>query len=155
MDDERPPLDPAHLEPQSLPDAEIHRAVAATVLDVLLPALRDDADWARAAALQLVGLTRYAAGRGPDRTAARVAELADVLTTLAGNELVARAWNGSLSQRAVMEAAGVVLAEAAGRDDLAANEARAAIRSVLVRQLDDELAETAPLVDAFRGKLDG
>jgi hypothetical protein len=155
VNEEPPPLDPAHLELQSLPDAEIHRAVAATVLDVLLPALRDDAHWARAAALQLVGLTRYAARRGPDRTAARLAELADVLTTLAGNELVATAWNGELSQRAVMEAAGVVLAKAAGRDDLAATEARAAIRSMLVRQLDDELAETAPLVDAFRGKLDG
>ena len=61
-------------------------------------------------------------GRGPDRTEARVAELADVLTTLAGNELVATAWNGDLSQRAVMEAAGAVLAEAVGRDDAAAAE---------------------------------
>jgi len=145
----------AHLEPQSLPDAEIHRAVAATVRDVLLPALRDDADWARAAEIQLIGLTRYAAGRGPDRTAARVAELSDVLSALAGNQLVAAAWDGSRSQQAVMGAAGAVLAAAVDRDDREATEARAAIRPVLVRQLDDELTETAPLVDAFRGKLDG
>ena len=143
------------LERQSLTDAEIHRAVAATVLDVLLPALRDDADWARAAAIQLVGLTRYAARREADRTAARVAELADVLTALGDNELVADAWDGDRSQRSVMRAAGIVLAAAVTRADLAATDASAAIRPVVVRQLDDELVETAPLVDAFRGRLDG
>jgi hypothetical protein len=142
-------------ERQSLTDAEIHGAVAATVYDVLLPALRDDAEWARTAAIQLVGLARYAAERGPDQTAARVAELAGVLSALAGNELVAAAWAGDRSQRGVMAAAGAVLAAAVVREGRAANEARAAIRTVLVRQLDDELAETASLVDAFRGKLDG
>ena len=143
------------LEPQSPTDVEIHRAVAATVHDVLLPALRDDADWARVAAIQLVGLTRYAARRTPDRAGTQVEELAGVLAALAGNELVAAAWDGDRSQRAVMRAAGEVLANAVGSVDRAAREARAAIRPVLVRQLDDELGETAPLVDAFRGKLDG
>jgi len=150
VDDEQ-----SDVERESLTDAEIYRAVADTVHDVLLPALRDDAEWARAAAIQLVGLARYAERRGPDQTAARVAELADALTALAGNELVAAAWDGDRSQRAVMHAAGVVLAAAVGRADPPAIEARAAIRALLVRQLDDELAETAPLVDAFRGKLDG
>ena len=150
MDDAQPSI-----EHDSLTDAEIHRAVAATVHDVLLPALRDDADWARAAAIQLVGLTRYAARRAPDRTAERVAELAALLDALAGNELVAAAWDCDRSQRAVMHAAGAVLAAAVGRADPPATDARAAIRPVLVRQLDDELAETGPLVDAFRGKLDG
>ena len=150
MDDAQPDI-----ERQSLTDADIHRAVAATVPDALLPALRDDADWARAATIQLVGLARYAARRGPDQTAARVAELAEALIALAGNELLAAAWDGDRSQRAVMHAAGAVLAAAVGRADPPATEARAAIRPMLVRQLDDELAETAPLVDAFRGKLDG
>ena len=143
------------LERQSLTDAEIHRAVAATVRDLLLPALRDDAEWARAAAIQLVGLTRYAAGRSVDQTAARVAEIAAVLDALAGNERVDTAWNGDRSQRAVMRTAGEVLAAAVGRDDPDARAAVEALRPVLVRQLDDELAETAPLVDAFRGRLDG
>ena len=150
MDDVEPDL-----QAQSLTDVEIHRAVAATVRDVLLPALRDDADWARAAAIQLVGLTSYAARRSADQTTARVAELADVLTALGDNDLVRAAWDGDRSQLAVMRAAGAVLAVAVGRADAAADEARAAIRPVLVRQLDDELSETAPLVDAFRGKLDG
>ena len=143
------------IERQSLADAEIHRAVAATVRDVLLPALREDADWARAVAIQLVGLARYGAERSGDQTVARIAELAGVLDALAGNELVDEAWNGDHSQRAVMGAAGAVLAAAVGRDDDAARAAVGALRPLLVRQLDDELAETAPLVDAFRGRLDG
>ena len=143
------------LERQSLTDVEIHRAVAATVREVLLPALRDDAGWARAAAIQLVGLTQYAARRAPDRTVDCVAELAALMTALAGNELVDDAWDGDPSQRAVMRAAGTVLASAVGRDDEASRAAADALRPVLVRQLDDELAETAPLVDAFRGRLDG
>ena len=142
-------------EPQSLTDAEIHRAVAATVREILLPALPDDAGWARAAAIQLVGLTQYAARRGPDRTIACVAELADVLSALAGNELIDATWDGDRSQQAVMRAAGAVLAAAVGRDDESARAAVGALRPVLVRQLDDELAETAPLVNAFRGRLDG
>jgi hypothetical protein len=145
----------SRLEPQSLTDAEIHRSVAATVLEVLLPALRDDADWARAAAIQLIGLTEYAAARSGDHTEARVQELWVVFDELVGNELVDAAWNGDRSQRAVMAAAGAVLAAAVARDDAAARAAVDALRPVLVRQLDDELAETAPLVNAFRGRLDG
>lgn len=148
-------MDDADIERNSLSDAEIHRAVAATVRDVLLPALPEDAGWARAAAIQLVGLTQYAAQRGPDRTAARVAELADVLRSLAGNELVDAAWDGDPSQRAVMGAAGAVLAAAVGRADDASRAAAEALRPVVVRHLDAELAETAPLVAAFRGRLDG
>jgi hypothetical protein len=139
----------------ALDDAEIHRAVHTTLVDVLLPALRDDAEWARAAAIQLAGLARYAERRGADRTEARVAELADVLAVLAGNELVKEHWDGTRSQRSVMSAAGAVLAAAVTRRDPAAVEARRVLRPVVVRQLDDELAETAPLVAAFRGKLDG
>ena len=148
-------MDDAGYQRDSLSDADIHRAVAATVRDVLLPALPDDAAWARAAAIQLVGLTQYAAQRGPDRTAARVAELAAVLRSLAGNELVAAVWDGDSSQRAVMGAAGQALAAAVGREDAAARAAVDALRPVLIRQLDDELAETGRLVDAFRGRLDG
>lgn len=140
---------------ESLTDTEIHRAVHATVVELLLPAIRDDAEWARAAAVQLAGLARYAERRGVDRTEARVAEVADILSALAGNELVDAHWDGDRSQRSVMGAAGAVLAAAVARRDPAAVEVRQALRPVVVRQLDDELAETAPLVDAFRGKLDG
>jgi hypothetical protein len=138
-----------------LTDAEIHRAVHRTIVDVLLPAIGDDSEWARAAAIQLAGLARYAERRGVDRTEARVAELGELLATIATNELVAEHWDGGRTQRSVMGAAGAVLAAAVDRHDAAADEARRTLRPVVVRQLDDELAETAPLVDAFRGKLHG
>ncbi len=144
----------AEFAPQALTDAEIHRSVFETVVNVLLPALPDDAEWARATAVQLAGLVRYAADRGPDRTEERVAELAAILDALSNNAIVAEVWDRGHSQHAVMTAAGSALAVAVGRDDSAASEVRTVLRPVLVRQLDDELAETAPLVNAFRGKLE-
>jgi hypothetical protein len=144
----------ADVEPQGLTDREILRSVEDTVLRVLLPSLRDDAGWARAVAIQLAGLARYAAQRPPDATAERVEEITAVLVGMTGNEIVAGVWNGETSQRAVMEAAGAALATAVGRNNEAADEVRRRLRPVLIRQLDDELAETSMLVDAFRGKLD-
>jgi len=138
-----------------LSDAEIYRSVRATLLDVLLPALPAEAEWARVAAIQLAGLVTYAERRGPDRTSARITQVVEALTALRGNPLVAAAWDGDRSQMAVMGAAGAALVSAVGRDDSNATEVRTVLRALLVRHLDDELAETAPLVDAFRGKLDG
>lgn len=139
--------------PQRLTDDEILRSVETTVLDVLLPALDDDAEWARAAAVQLVGLVRHARSRGADRSSARLVEVAATLAGMGDNAIVAEVWDGDRSPASVMEAAGRALAAAVGRDDVAARQVRAVLRPKLVRQLDDELAETGPLVDAFRGKL--
>lgn len=134
-------------------DADLWRCVEQTVHRVLLPAISDE--WARAAAVQLVGLARYAVRRPDDRTAERAAELASVLGSIAGNELVAAEWTaGSSDPSTVMGAAGRILASAITRDDAAGDEVRAVLRPVVLRQVDDELAFTAPLVDAFRGKLD-
>ena len=144
----------ADIKPQGLTDREILRSVAETVRRVLLPSLRDDAGWARAVAIQLAGLARYAAQRPPDATAERVEEVTAVLGGLTGNEIVAGVWSGETSQRVVMQAAGAALAAAVGREDEAADEVRQRLRPVLIRQLDDELADTSMLVDAFRGKLD-
>jgi hypothetical protein len=138
-----------------LDDADLWRAVEHTVGDVLLPALGDDQPWARAVAVQLVGLARYAGSRPTDQTAQRIAELAGVLDSLAGNELVEAAWHGDRSERGVHAATGAVLAAAVGRDDAAAAEIRSVLRAVVIRQLDDELGVTSALVDAFRGRLDG
>jgi hypothetical protein len=84
-----------------------------------------------------------------------VAELAAALHALSANEIVAAAWDGDRSERVVMSAAGASLAAAVGRGDAAAIEVRAVLRPVVVRHLDDDLAVTAPLVGAFRGRLDG
>jgi hypothetical protein len=136
-----------------LDDAALWRCVDATVHDVLLPALPADQQWARAVAVQLVGLARYAASRPADTSDLRAAEAAAVLETLGDNPLVR--WSGDHQAGPVMEAAGAALAAAIGRDDDAAAEIRALLRPVLLRQLDDQLTVTAPLVDAFRGNLDG
>jgi hypothetical protein len=141
--------------PRALTDAEIHRSVAETLVNVILPALRDDADWARASAIQLVGLVRYAATRGPDPAAGFVDELAAVMATMSSNAIVAAVWQGDRSPPSVMDAVGRALALAVGRGDAPAAEVRTVLRPVVVRQLDDELGATAGLIDAFRGRLDG
>jgi hypothetical protein len=145
----------ADIEPQGLTDREILRSVEETLLRVLLPSLRADAGWARAVAIQLAGLARYAVQRPADATAERVEEITARLSELAGNEIVSEVWSGGTSQRVVMEAAGTALAAAVGREDDAADEVRRRLRPVLIRQLDDELGATSMLVDAFRGQLDG
>lgn len=143
---ERPEL------PGRLDDGELWRCVDETLTHVILAALPDDAEWARAAAVQLIGLVRYAERRGADTTAERTRELARVLRQLAANEHVN--WDGQVSERSVDDAVGSALADAAGRTDADADEVRRVLRPIAVRQLDDELAVTAPLVAAFRGKLD-
>ena len=143
------------VEPARLTDAELWGAVETTVRDLLLPAIRADEDWARAAAVQLVGLARYAKSRPPDDTARRAEELAVTLDGLDANEIVTAVWSGDRSDRAVREAVGRALSLAVGRTDDAAEEVRRVLRPVVVRQLDDELAITGPLVVAFRGQIDG
>jgi hypothetical protein len=133
-------------------DEELWRGVEHTVRRVLLPAIDDD--WARAAAIQLVGLARYAATRPDGRVAANAAELAAVLTTLAANPIVATTPKASDAPTDVLAAVGAVLAAAVDDDGPDGEQIRAVLRPVLVRQLDDELAVTAPLVPFFRGYLD-
>ena len=133
-------------------DAEMWRSVEATVRDVLLPSIADD--WARVIAVQLVGMARYAATRPADPTAARVAELTDVLDRLAGNAVVAAHWPvPSAGPGAVLAATSAVLADAVARDDAASDDVRAELRSVVSRHLDEDLAVTGMLMPYFRGQL--
>ena len=147
MADEPSPRRPARLD-----DVELWRSVDATLTDVVLPAIPADEAWARAATVQLIGLVRYAARRPADPTPERVRERARTLRPLAANELVD--WDGEVTETSVAGATGRALAAAVGATGEAADEVRRVLRPVVVRQLDDELAVTAPLVDAFRGKLD-
>lgn len=135
---------------QRLTDAELWRGVEFTVLNVLLPTIDDE--WARAAAIQLVGVARYATRRPDDETAPQVAEVAEVLTRIARNPLVTQPVDGS--PHAVMTAAGSALAAAVNDDGPDGDEVRAVLRPVLLRHLDTEFDITGPLVNAFRGKLD-
>lgn len=133
-------------------DEQLWRGFEHTVRDVLLPAIGDE--WARAAAIQLVGLARYAATRPHGRVEANTAELARVLDTLAGNPIVARVPRSSDSAADVLAAAGAALAAAVDDDGQDGDEIRAVLRPVVTRQLDDELAITAPLIPYFRGQVD-
>jgi hypothetical protein len=132
-------------------DEQLWRGVEHTVHRVLLPTIDDE--WARAAAIQLVGLARYAATRPVGRAEANTSELADVLAELARNPIVAAA--GATDSRVdVLAAAGSVLAAAVYDDGPDGDEIRAVLRPVVVRQLADELAVTTTLVPFFRGQLD-
>ncbi len=130
-------------------------SLAAELYDDILPAIDDRDEWARAATIQLIGLVRYGARRGPDPTGQRLAELAGALESIAANPLVAAHWSpgDNPEPSRVMTALAAALADAVGRKDAAADQVRSTLRPIAVRQLDDELAETGPLVDAFRGRL--
>ena len=145
-DDTPPPLS------DRLSDDELWRGVEATVRDVLLPALTDD--WARAAAVQLVGVIRYARRRPADPLDARVDELRAVLHDLGDNPLVVANPLRAGDAADVFAVVGRILAAAVADDGLHADEVRRVLRPVVVRQLDDELEVTGPLVAAFRGQLD-
>ncbi len=140
--------------PDRLADDELWRCVGVTLRDVILPAIDADHEWARVAAIQLVGLARYAETRPADPAGGRTAELASALASLADNPSVADAWDGDATDASVQAAVGAVLARAvvapAGDPSHAAADV---LRPITVAHLDDELAITGPLVDAFRGRL--
>lgn len=129
-----------------LTDRAILSCVSSTLREFVLRG--DGSAHARTAVTQLTGLVDYAARREPDRTSDRNEQLTQALEGLAGNEILSGVWPGEPH-----EAAARALAACVGRDDLEAEAVRSALRPLLVRQLDDELAATAPLLDAFRGRL--
>ena len=133
-------------------EQQMWRAVEATVRNVLLPSIGDD--WARVAAVQLVGMARYAQQRPPDPLAARAAELRGALDRLAANPIVAsHPVPAGAGDGGVLAAVGKVLADAAARDDPPADEVRAQLRPIVRRQLEDDLASTGMLMPYFRGEL--
>jgi hypothetical protein len=133
-------------------DQQMWRAVEVTIRNVVLPSIGDD--WARVAAVQLVGVARYAQQRPDDPLPARVAELRGALGRLAANPIVAAHQPAADDGDAgVLAAVGAVLADAVSRDDAAADEVRAQLRPVVRRQLDDDLASSGMLMPYFRGEL--
>jgi hypothetical protein len=144
---------PAGAPTDRLTDDELWRGVEATLRDVLIPSLTDE--WARAAAVQLVGVVRYARRRPADPLESRVEELRALLNALHANPIVQRHPLATGDARDVLDVVGRVLASAVDDSGTAGDEVRAMLRPVVVRQLDDELEITGPLVAAFRGRLDG
>jgi hypothetical protein len=135
-------------------DGALWASIAATLRDVVLPDVDDP--HRRQVVIQMIGLATYARDRGPDPTAARVAEVAAALDALAdaGNTLVVQRWTpGRRDPTAVMTAAAEVLAEGVDRDDPDAVSARETLRPILVRQLDEDVETEDVLQGAFRGRL--
>ena len=133
-------------------DPEMWRSVEATVRNVLLPSISDE--WARVITVQLIGMARYAATRPSDATSPRIVALAETLDTLSGNPVVAAHWpSQSTEPPAVLAAVSAVLADAVTRDDEAADEVRAVLRSIVSSHLDEDLAVTGMLMPYFRGQL--
>jgi hypothetical protein len=119
-------------------------AIAACVV----PTLRalhdaDGGEWSRTTIAQLAGLLAYAERRRPDSEDTRRGEVAAALGEAAGVAV-----DGSPYERAA-----AVLVAAVGSDPRGAEPGPPALRAVLVAHLDDELAQTAGLLDAFRGRL--
>lgn len=142
-------------------DTELWRGVEHTVRAVLLPAIDDE--WARAAAIQLAGLARYASSRPTGRLETDTGELVTALRGLDGNTIVASHWHGDEAPAAVMAAVAAILAETVALEEAVtldgsgegdAEQARTVLRTILVRQLDDELAVTSELIPYFRGQID-
>lgn len=119
-------------------DSVLWRAVAATLTDVVLPALPPG--HAADTAVQLTGLARYAAERpAPDRQG-RARRLQEALGTGPDGRTDLAA--------ALHEAAEVLVAAVAGPDRA---EVASRVRAVLVDQLDEDIEVAAPLLDTFSG----
>ena len=127
-------------------DDALWASMASTLREVILPALEDE--WARAAAIRLIGLATYAGARGDDPTDARVEELRVALDELGDNELVT-----SPRRADVLAACAEALVAAVGCDDDDAVAARTRLRPLLLRHLDEDLAENAMLMGSFIGRV--
>jgi hypothetical protein len=135
-----------------LSDDELWRSVEHTIEHVLLPAIDASDEWARSAAVQLIGLARYGRTRAviPDDPA----ELIAVLHRLSSNPLVNQNWR-SIRTAADLEATlGAVLAAAVHDDTPAGDEIRTELRPLVIARLDADLAATQGLIPYFRGQLD-
>ena len=127
-------------------DDALWASVAATLRDVVLPQLDDE--FARAATIQLIGLAGYARARGDDPGDARIEELRAVLDGLPGSGPT-----GAMDAGEVLGACADALVAATGRDDEEAVVVRNRLRPVLLRHLDEDLADEEGLLAAFRGRL--
>ena len=126
-------------DPHRLSDEAILTSIVETLRTQIVPAVQDP--WARASAIQLAALAELLRDRPPDPSSARADELAALLSTLGEPT---EAW----SYDAVLGACSSALGRWSEDDDR-----RHALRQVLVRHLDEDLASNLVLLSAFRGHL--
>lgn len=129
-------------------DREILASIAQTLRNDIFPALAPG--WERSTVAQLVAIAEWAKARQGDPAAAREQAVVAALHTLRGNPIIVES---SATEGSPWQLASAALVAAIGRTDDAAVEVQRALRPVLVAQLDNELAETTPMMDGFRGRL--
>jgi len=122
-------------------------AVAASIVPTLRAVhVAGGGSWAAQTVAQLIGLVEYVESRGPDPRDDRLATLTAALDALMTNPLVPV--DGAPEERAA-----AALVAAVGRTDAHADAVRSLLRTVLVAELDEELASTMVLMDGFRGRV--
>ena len=134
-----------------LTDDALWASVAATIREVLLPAIDDP--WARQSAIQLVGLAEYARRRGqraptPDDVTESVRTFLDEHRHV---PTVAQHWPGA--DHDPLDAAAEILARAQSDGTPVPESVRSGLRALLIADLDHQLETTAVLIGPFRGKL--
>jgi aminoglycoside phosphotransferase (APT) family kinase protein len=125
--------------PDRVHDVRLWRAVAATLRDVVAPALPPG--YELDTVVQLQGLADYAATRPPDDAAERAGRLADALMAAP-----------DLCLEDALRLASEALTTALDRpEDRRALERARAVRAELVAQLDRDVVMAAPLLETFAG----
>jgi len=123
-------------DPHRVTQEAVLTSFVETLRAQIVPALDDR--WARSAAIQLAALAQLLRDRSADPSERRAEEIGAVLGT------------STSSYPDALTAA----AEAFGRfgeDD----EQRRRLRALLIRHLDEDLADNMPLLAAFRGQMPG
>ena len=116
--------------------------------DAVCSAALDDPVDERRRRRDVAALAEHARTRGPDPAPRRTDELAAALDSIADNPLVRDRWPGE-----PYATAAAALSAAVTADDDAGRQVRSVLRPLLVAHLDDELAVTTPLIEAFRGRV--
>ncbi|MEM7015990.1 MAG: NAD-dependent epimerase/dehydratase family protein [Pseudomonadota bacterium] len=123
------------------------QSVIHTLRHVILPELPEG--WPRLATIQLITLAQYAATQPPDYMAENTNALQQLLKQLeAEHDWITLGERGD--EAAVMLECGKLLEEAVKRND---KTVRQTLRTLLIDQLDSELARTGSMISGFRGKL--
>ena len=127
--------------------AELIGGAIRTIEEIFLPELQTS--WARASAVQLTGLLRYALSRQEgDLQAIQDVELLDCLRALPANPYTAALTHrpaGADLRRAASE----LLVHAQTHDDELAAMARERLRPLLAKHTAEDLVESGPLLQGF------
>ncbi|MBT4492120.1 MAG: hypothetical protein HOC70_02680 [Gammaproteobacteria bacterium] len=141
---------------QRLPtDNDLWHCMSETMRSVILPTIDDP--WAKIALIRLIGLAEYAPRRGDDPTKQRTRDLAGCVDALVAKfkplqQTLPADWPGE-GATTVLDFCSKLLTDAVGDDSAQSQAVRDELKPLLLRQLDEELAVTSPLIVSFAGGL--